>query len=229
MLLCLSPGEHRGRCWGDAARGYRCCCVGFCISSHHPSAHILAGLPKTGWILLPRKAGWVQPPPPHAAPRSVQRSPPITSAADSTQLARRWHFASWANIVSASSKSGSLENKRKIWTKIAVGKSVRYRPSPCPALCVQTGLMPCRKVVPLARRQGKHKQIAQLGQSKVLQWVLKWGLRGLLTSDPPLSAAVIPGELRCRCSRVALRLPTGDAVPQDYQQIKKKSPCFKNH
>lgn len=128
-------------------------------------------------------------------PLCPAQPPPITSAADITQLARRWHFASWANIVSASSKSGSHEKKRKIWTKRAVGKSVPSRPSPCLALCVQTDLMPCRKAVPLPRGQGEHKQLAQIWQSKVLQWVLKWGRRGLPTSDPPLSAAVIPGEL----------------------------------
>lgn len=153
--------------------------------------------------------------------------PPITSAADITQLARRWHFASWANIVSASSKSGSLENKRKIWTKIAVGKSVPYRASPCPALCIQTDLMPCRKVVPLPCRQGKHKQIAQIWQRKSCSGSWSGGCGGCSpqTHHPrqPLSlensAAAAP-ESPCSFPREML------SSHQVYEQTNKKITMF---
>lgn len=57
---------------------------------------------------------WICPPQP----------PPITSSANMTHFPRCWHFAGWTNIFSGSSKSGSLKNRRKIWTKIAVRKSV---------------------------------------------------------------------------------------------------------
>lgn len=142
MLLRLWRGQARGSLLGDAhqpAGGYPWRCGGFCISSHHSSAHIRACLPKKGLVFLLQKAGRVQwpkpwPGPPQGAHRSSAFVPhsPLPSPPQQILLILLDADILWVEpeFFPASSKIGSLNNKIKIWNKIAVRRSVLYRASP---------------------------------------------------------------------------------------------------